>query len=88
MTTTLPTPHAYKLQALLENRNLPDVDKPRVNEAVEKYKAWVEEVEQIEGVGDEVVEPLVESLNRYRKWIDLDLIFDSTENFLHRQRGS
>ena len=87
MTTTLPTPYAYKLQALLENRNLPDVDKPRVNEAVEKYKAWVEEVEQIEGVGDEVVEPLVESLNRYRKWIDLDLIFDSTENFLHRQRG-
>ena len=28
MTTTLPTPYAYKLQALLENRNLPDVDKP------------------------------------------------------------
>ena len=27
------------------------------------------------------------SLNRYRKWIDLDLIFDSQENFLHRQRG-
>ena len=27
------------------------------------------------------------SLNRYRRWIDLDLIFDSPENFLHRQRG-
>ena len=87
MTTALPTPHADKLQALLENQNLPDSDKPRVLEAVEKYDAWAKEVRQIEGDGDDLVEPLVASVNRYRKWIDLDLIFDSPENFLHRQRG-
>ena len=87
MTTSLPTPHGDKLQALLENRNLPEGDKPQVREAVKKYDAWINEVKQIEGVGDNLVEPLVDSLHRYRKWIDLDLIFDSQENFLHRQRG-
>ena len=87
MTTALPTPHADKLQALLENRNLHESDKPRVREAVAKYDAWAEEVKQIEGDGDDLVEPLVASLNHYRKWIDLELIFDSPENFLHRQRG-
>lgn len=87
MTTALPTPHADKLRALLGNQNLPDSDKPRVREAVEKYDAWEKEVRQIEGDGYALVEPLVASLNRYRKWIDLNLIFDSPENFLHRQRG-
>ena len=87
MTTALPTPHADKLRALLRNQNLPDIDKPRVREAVEKYDAWEKEVRQIEGDGDDLVEPLVDSLNRYRKWIDLNLIFNSPENFLHRQRG-
>lgn len=87
MTTALPTPHADKLQALLENRNLPDNDKPRAREAVKKYEAWVKEIQQIEGDSDKLVEPLVDSLNRYRKWIDIDLIFDSQSDFLHRQRG-
>ena len=87
MTTAPPTPHADKLQALLENRNLPQIDKPRVSEAIERYNHWIEEIKQIDGDGDGLIEPLVNSLNRYRKWIDLDLIFDSTEDFLHRQRG-
>ncbi|MYC06791.1 MAG: Bpu10I family restriction endonuclease [Chloroflexi bacterium] len=87
MTKPLPTPHADKLQALLGNRNLPDADKPRVGEAVDRYNHWIEEIKQVKGEGDGLVEPLVDSLNRYRKWLDLDLIFDSSENFLHRQRG-
>ena len=87
MTTDFPTPHADKLQALLENRNLPQSDKPRVTEAVEIYQHWIEEIKQVEGDEDNLIEPLVASLNRYRKWLDLDLIFDSTENFLHRQKG-
>ena len=87
MTTDFPTPHADKLQALLENRNLPQSDKSRVVDAVERYKQWAEEVRQVEGEGDSLIEPLVASLNRYRKWLGLDLIFDSKEDFLHRQRG-
>ena len=88
MTTPLPTPHADKLRALQQNSKLPDIDKPRVSEAITKYESWIEEIRQIEGDGDNIVGPLVESLNDYRlKWIDLNFIFDSPENFLHRQRG-
>ena len=87
MTTVYPTPHADKLQALLNNDKLPETDKPRVNEAIKKYQEWVKSIGEIEGEGDEAIKPLVASLNSYRKWIDLDLIFDSEEDFLHRQRG-
>ena len=87
MTTTLPTPHADKLQALLRNQNLPQSDKPRVCEALERYERWIGEIKEIEGEGNAIIEPLVDSLNHYRNWIDLELIFDSKEDFLHRQRG-
>ncbi len=87
MTAAHSTPHADKLQALLENDKLPEVDKPRVSEAIKRYQDWVKEIAEIQGEEDSIVELLVTSLNRYRRWIDLDLIFDSGEDFLHRQRG-
>ena len=34
-----------------------------------------------------VVEKLVDATNLYKKFIELDLIFDSPENFLYRQKG-
>ena len=37
--------------------------------------------------GQQSVEPLVASLNRYKKFIDLELIHDSSEDFLYRQKG-
>ncbi len=87
MTTTPPTPHADKLYAILQNDKLPAVDKPRVNKALKKYRDWVKEINGIKGEGDSIVEPLVASLNSYRKWVDLELVFDSKADFLHRQRG-
>ena len=33
------------------------------------------------------MEKLVESTNKYKRFIELDLIFDSSENFLYRQKG-
>ena len=87
MTTTYPTPHSDKLQALLNNNKLPEADKPRVDEAIERYGKWIKEIGEIQGEGDEIIDPLVASLDRYRKWIDLDLIFDSKADFLHRQKG-
>ena len=87
MTANRPTPHRDKLQALLVNDKLPAVDRPQVTKTLEKYRAWIKEVEEIQEEGDGVVDPLVSSLSRYRKWVDLDLIFDSEEDFLHRQRG-
>ena len=41
----------------------------------------------IKGVGKDLIEPLVNSVNSYKNAIDLDLVFDSPEDFLYRQKG-
>lgn len=81
------SPHGDKLRALIANGKLPETDKPRVWLAIEVYERWISEIKRIEGAGDQLVDALVESLNRYKKWIDLELIFDSEEDFLYRQKG-
>ena len=80
------TPHGDKLQALIGNHKLPAGDRPRVHTAIERYEAWIEELRRIEGAGENLVEPMVEALNRYKLSIDLDLIFDSKNDFLYRQK--
>lgn len=82
-----PTPHGDKLRALVENDKLPPGDRSGVDAAIERYEAWTAENEVVEGTGRELVEPLVTSLNRYKTSIDLDFIFDSRSDFLHRQKG-
>ena len=82
-----PTPHGDKLRALIRNDKLPDSDRPGIDAAIKRYEAWIAESETVEGAGGELVESLVASLNRYKTSIDLDLIFDSQNDFLYRQKG-
>lgn len=82
-----PTPHGDKLRALSENDKLPPSDRPRVKAAIARYEAWIDELDDTRGTGESVVLPMVTSLNRYKTHIDLDIIFDSSENFLYRQKG-
>ena len=84
---TYPIPHGDKLRALVGNDKLPASDRSGVDAAIERYEAWIAESEAIEGTGRDLVEPLVASLNRYKTSIDLDLIFDSQNDFLYRQKG-
>ena len=83
----LPTPHLEKLQALAENTKLPAVDLPRVQAALLKYQQWRADILGIQGSMAEVVAPLIAKLNEYKRYIDLDLIFDSPADFLYRQKG-
>ena len=83
----LPTPHLAKLKALLENRRLPVEDKQRLNEAVKRYEKWIEEMSEVEPGRKGAVAALVESTNRYKMFIELDLIFDSPKDLLYRQKG-
>lgn len=83
----LPTPHLAKLQALLKSPSLPESDRPRVAEAVGHYKKWVRDLLSVMPGQKDTVKKMVEVTNRYRFFIDLNLIFDSSENFLYRQRG-
>lgn len=81
------TPHGDKLKALLQNTKLPSADVLRVEAAINKYDEWVVEVETASGNGLQCVEALTLSLNQYKNYIDLELIFDSKDDFLHRQKG-
>jgi DNA modification methylase len=83
----LPTPHYDKLIACLNNSRLPAADRDRVEEAQKKYQQWIQELKSVERGQPDTVERLVEATNRYKRFIELDLIFDSPDNFLYRQKG-
>jgi len=86
-TPGLPTPHLDKLKVLLSNRRLPAADKHRVEEAIKRYQEWIKSLNKVKpGLKDTVIK-LVETTNTYKRFIELDLIYDSPENFLYRQKG-
>ena len=70
---------------MLGNEKLPAGDRPRVHRAIERYQEWIRELDDLPG--RQSVESLVASLNRYKKFIDLELIYDSDADFLYRQKG-
>jgi len=80
-------PHYTKLTACLHNRRLPESDRERLEEAMRQYHQWISAMESLEGGQSDTVERLVEMTNRYKRFIELDVIFDSSENFLYRQKG-
>jgi len=83
----LPTPHLAKLSALLRNPRLPQADKPRVEEAETRYNRWIAELQAIQHGDPDTVDRLVAATNSYKRFIELDLIFDSQADFLYRQKG-
>lgn len=83
----LPTPHLAKLKALTKNPRLPAADKPRVNEALERYEQWIKELQSVKAGSKGAVRKLVDATNRYKMFIELNLIFDSPKDFLYRQKG-
>lgn len=86
-TPILPTPHLSKLKALLMNRRLPKADRPRVEEGLKRYKQWIGELQSVKPGQKDAVQKLVDATNRYKRFIELDLIYDSPEDFLYRQKG-
>ncbi len=82
-----PTAHGDKLHALVENAKLPAADRPRVEAQIETYSDWVSEMDQLSDEGDDLLRALVGLLNDYKKSIEFDLIFLSSEDFLYRQKG-
>jgi hypothetical protein len=81
------TTHGDKLNALLSNNKLPSSDKLNVQRAIVKYNNWRNTLLQIEGNVKTIVSKSVELLNDYKNYIEVDLIFGSSEDFLYRQKG-
>jgi len=87
---TFPTPHLDKLNAALRNDKLPRGDKPRLEAAKNVYQRWVASLDTAiarDGPPTHILEEMVESLNDYVLYVNLDLVFDSPDDFLHRQKG-
>lgn len=80
--------HGEKLVAVLNSKKLPEVDKDRILLAIKNYDSWIESMNLIssDDIG-EIVELMVDLLNKYKNFLDLNTIYDSPENFLYRQKG-
>lgn len=86
-TPVLPTPHLEKLVATLKNTKLPRGDRRRIQAALERYRSWINEVSNVRGKTNFVISKMVDLLISYKLYIDIDLIYDSQDDFLYRQKG-
>lgn len=88
ITIALPTPHFEKLNATLQNAKLPADDREHIQEALNRYNGWVAALRAIdEPTVEETVAKMVSLLNAYRLFLDVEVIFDRTGDFLYRQKG-
>ena len=90
MVSAYPTPHFEKLKATLASNKLPANDKPQVEKAIKNYGQWIANMEAImisDEPPQEKLRNLVDMLNQYRIRMDIDLIFDSADDWLYRQKG-
>lgn len=80
--------HGEKIAKLLSSSKLPTCDKPQVAIAYQKYENWVNLLQNTHyNTVKDAIEGMVASLNDYKYFIDVNLIFDSKEDFLYRQKG-
>lgn len=71
----------------MSNSKLPASDRPNVTRQIEFYNEWIASMDSLEGEGDVLLSGLVDALNSYKNSVELDLIFDSNDDFLYRQKG-
>ncbi len=81
------TPHGDKLHKLATNPKLPEADRENVRAAISKYETWIDGMTALGSRGDDKVRALVDALNKYYEFVELDLIWGSEADFLFRQRG-
>jgi len=80
--------HGEKLTAALANDKLPHGDQSRLEATIHEYSSWIHKMETITSPNlSKLVHALVESYAEYKHFVDVDLIFDSPNDFLYRQKG-
>lgn len=80
--------HGEKIVAAQMSDKLPTSDYNRLEQAVNRYDSWIEDLNCADGNSlEELVIELVRLLNDYKLYVDVDLIFDSENDFLYRQKG-
>lgn len=80
--------HGEKIVAVIESDKVPKTDIPRLEKALGVYDKWVKDLNSVEAnTLDELVIKMVSILSDYKYYIDVNLIFDSPNDFLYRQKG-
>jgi hypothetical protein len=80
--------HGEKIVSAIASDKMPQTDVPRLQEALKRYDLWVEQLQKAEAETlEDLVAKMVTCLNDYKLYVDLNLIFDSEEDFLYRQKG-
>ena len=80
--------HGEKIVSAIASDKMPETDIPRLEEALRRYDIWVEQLKNADGEClENLIENMVQYLNEYKFYIDINLIFDSEEDFLYRQKG-
>lgn len=80
--------HGEKIVAARESDKLPFSDQKRLDEAITKYDQWVLDLNAAnKETTEDLIEYMINLLNDYKLYIDVTLIFDSSEDFLYRQKG-
>lgn len=81
-------PHGYKLDVLLHNDKLSEIERKRLqSHVIPQYKAWVSAMDALQTHGEDRLRDLTILLNRYKRFIELEFVFDSPDDFLYRQAG-
>lgn len=79
--------HGEKLRKLLDNSKIPKRDIDRVRNAIDRYENWLKELDRTGKDPDTELIRMVRLLNDYKRFIDVELIFDAEDDFLYRQKG-
>jgi len=80
--------HGDKLRALLSNTKLPLSDRHLIEQAVQNYENWLQEIIAVKGDFNQKITKLVYLLNQYKIYIDLEVIFDSQSDFYTGKKDS
>ncbi|HRF93977.1 MAG TPA: Bpu10I family restriction endonuclease, partial [Aggregatilineales bacterium] len=79
--------HGDKLRALLQNPKLPHSEQSRIEVAFQQYTNWRSSLFMVTGNFEDKTTQLVALLNDYKMYLDLEIIYDSEDDFIYRQKG-
>ena len=79
-------PHKDKLEAALSNPKAAS-DKALLQEALRAYNEWIVKMGEITSKGDDFLREMVNRLNEYKDYLEVELVARHGSEFLKRQKG-
>lgn len=80
------TPHHDKIVAAISNPKCKD-DKILLEEVLERYKDWIGLTHSLKSKGKARVGQMVDFLNEYKDFLEVDIIAKQGSSFIKRQKG-